>query len=145
MTTDTEANPPMLDPHPSEQTQAPLPVMPAFKLEVGREYKLYCKLIMKVVHEERGRYLGMVPSGDGLKSLPTWYFSDGLVERNLDHEADQDPYDVKGIHRLPDTIYLIRNGEDYTSNNCFMSYEKAAAAAQARGGYIVEFQEVIGD
>ena len=38
MTTDIEANPPMLDPHPSEQTQAPLPVMPALPDSITKRY-----------------------------------------------------------------------------------------------------------
>jgi hypothetical protein len=116
----------------------------AFSLDVGVDYVTYSGDRVKVVHQTQGRYLGLIAAE---KSLPfsVWYTSDGFVDRNFDEDPSQDPFDIKKIHREPDSVFLIRKDGSYTHNNCFTSYNTAAEAAAARGGRVVEFLEVMED
>jgi hypothetical protein len=116
----------------------------AFTLDVGVEYVTYSGDRVKVVHQTQGRYLGLIAAE---KSLPfsVWYTSDGFVDRNFDEDPNQDPFDIKKLHREPDSVFLIRKDGSYTHNNCFTSYTTAAEAAATRGGRVVEFLEVMED
>jgi hypothetical protein len=77
--------------------------------------------------------------------MQVWYTSDGNVERDFDQFPEQDPFDVKALHRDPDMLYLIRKDGSYTSNNCFMTRDSALKAAIERGGMVVPFKEVMDD
>lgn len=114
-----------------------------FTLTVGLEYKTFSREIMKVVYAFQNRFLGIVELPSGPMQL--WYTSDGHVERDFDECVEQDPFDVKALHRDPDTIYLLKQDGAYTSNNAFMTRDAAVKAALARGGEVVPFKEVMDD
>jgi hypothetical protein len=120
----------------------PLNIKP-FTLTVGLEYKTFSREIMKVVYTHQNRFLGIIELLEGPMQL--WYTSDGQVARDLDAEPEQDPFDVKALHRDPDTIYLLKQDGAYTSNNAFMTRDAAVKAALARGGEVVPFKEVMDD
>jgi hypothetical protein len=143
----TTDNPDFLDPHPDEtqpaETETPKYVPEPFRLEVGKEYMLFCKTLMTVVYEYKGQFMGMVKTADQNEPLPMWYFADGTARRNLDTDPEQDPFDVKALHRDPDSVFLLRRNGEYTSNNCFRTRDAAIKAALDRGGEIVEFKEIM--
>lgn len=116
----------------------------ATSLIVGVEYVTHSGDRVTIVHETQGRYLGLVAYNDNLP-FPIWYTSDGCVDRNFDENVEQDPFDIKKVHREPDVVYLLLQNGKYTSNNCFMSYETAADAASIRGGRIIAFREIMED
>lgn len=118
----------------------PVYTPPPFRLEVGNVYRLASRTqTMQVIYEHKNKFLGIVLFPNG--PIAYWYLADGTLDRDLDKFPDQDPFDVIGINREPDVIYLLRINGDYTSNNCFMSRDAAVKAAQARGGEIVSFVE----
>lgn len=118
-------------------------VPPAFRLTVGLEYVTFSKEHMKVVYEYQNRFLGIIELPKG--PYQVWYTSDGHAERDFDVCPEQDPFDVKSVHRDPDMLYLIKKDDKYTSNNCFMSRDAAVAAASERGGMVIPFKEIMDD
>lgn len=123
-------------------TTLPADIKP-FTLTVGLEYKTFSREIMKVVYAFQNRFLGIIELQQGPMQL--WYTSDGTVERDLDADPGQDPFDVKCLHRDPDTIYLLKIDNAYTSNNAFMTRDAAVKAASERGGMVIPFKEVMDD
>lgn len=113
----------------------------AFRLTTGLQYVMHCKDLVTIVYESKDRFLGIWESQDGPKQF--WYSSEGYLLD--DDRLDVDPFDVKRLHRDPDTIYLIKKDSKYTGNSCFMSLEAAQAASSERGGRVIPFKEVMDD
>lgn len=153
-------NPDFLDLHPDEQAlldqakqqerqnfQAEAPIeMPKFQLIIGQEYVLACKYHMKVVERARGLFLGLVERPED-RPLPVWYLASGEVERDLDIDTDQDPFDVVRIHREPHMMYLLRDNMTlaYRSNNCAFTRDAAVKLAVEHKMQVVAFKEVMDD
>ena len=120
-----------------------LTIIPKFTLTVGLEYKTFSREPMKVVYAFQNRFLGIIELPGG--PLQIWYTADGNAERDFDICPEQDPFDVKCLHRDPDTIYLLKIDNAYTSNNAFMTRDAAVKAASERGGMVIPFKEVMDD
>lgn len=120
---------------------APAYVPEKFRLIVGMPYVMQCKELVQIVYENKAndQFLGVWESKEGPQQF--WFTSEGFV---TDEDRENiDPFDIKRLHRDPDTIYLLRKDGAYTSNNCFTSLESAQTAAAERGGRVVPFQEVM--
>lgn len=114
-------------------------VIEPFRLTVGLEYVMFCKELVKIVHESEDQFLGVWNSSKGPQTF--WYTSAGFI---IDNEREvQDPFDIKRLHRNPDMVFLIRKDGNLTGNNCFLSEEAAQTAAAQRGGRVVPFLEVM--
>ena len=112
-----------------------------FRLTTGLQYVMQCKELISIVYESKDQFLGVWESKDGPKQF--WYTSDG---RLIDVDRlDVDPFDIKRVHREPDTIYLLKRDGAYANNNCFMSRDAAVKAASERGGMVIPFKEVMDD
>lgn len=131
---------------PEETKEETVVVLPEFRLIQGMEYVTASKQIMKVLHEIRGQFIGMIEMPNS-RPCVQWYLADGTVERDLDKFPDQDPFDVIRINRAPDVVYLLRDNLTlaYSSNNCFLDRDAAIKAAVARKLQIVAFKEVMDD
>lgn len=122
------------------------PQIPPFRLIVGMEYILASKLRMKVLHEIRGQFIGLVTLPDA-RPVTQWYLADGTAERDLDKFPEQDAFDVVRIYRAPDVIYLLRDNvtKEYRSNNAIFTHDKAVELALQHKYEIVTFKEVQDD
>lgn len=131
---------------PEEIKEEGVPVLPEFRLIVGMEYVLAGKITMKVIHEVRGLFIGVINMSD-TRPLTQWYLPDGTAERDLDKFPEQDPFDVVRINKAPDVVYLLRDNFTlaYSSNNCFLDRDAAVKAAVTRKLQIVAFKEVMDD
>lgn len=124
-----------------------VPVLPEFRLIVGMEYVLACKDTMKVIHEVRGLFIGVINMDDNTRPLTQWYLPDGTAERDLDKFPEQDPFDVVRINKAPDIVYLLRDNVTlmYRSNNAIFTRDAAIKLALEHKYQIVAFKEVMDD
>lgn len=153
-------NPDFLDLQPDEQAlvdaakaqaredfhaEAPIE-LPKFRLIVGQEYVLACRFHMTVVNEAKGLFLGLVQRPED-RPLPVWYLASGETERDLDHEPEQDAFDVVRIHREPHVVYLLRDNMDmsYRNNNAIFTRDAAIKLATEHKYQIIAFKEVMDD
>jgi hypothetical protein len=128
-----------------ENFHAEAPIeLPEFRLIVGQEYILACRFHMTVVSEAKGLFLGLVQRPED-RPLPVWYLASGETERDLDHEPDQDPFDVVRIHRDPHLVYLLRDNLTmaYRNNNAIFTRDSAIKLALEHKYQIVAFKEVM--
>lgn len=123
-----------------------LPPVPAFRLIVGVEYVLASKQRMRVLHEVRGQFIGLVEMPDN-RPVTQWYLADGTAERDLDKFPEQDPFDVIKIYKEPHTVYLLRDNftGEYRSNNCAFSRDAAVKLALEHKLTVITFKEVQDD
>lgn len=114
-----------------------------FTLTVGLEYVTQGRETIKIVYQAKdGRFLG-IWEYPAHPVMQFWYTTDGFIN-DIDR-IDNDPFDIKRLHRDPDTIYLLKKDGKYTGNSCFMSLEAAQTASSERGGRVIPFKEVMDD